>query len=59
MATIFVIAVVKHSENKQLGDEGVYFILQLSSNRAGADGEAIDKSCLLTCFPWLAQAAFL
>lgn len=26
---------------------------------AGADGEAIDKSWLVACFPWLSQAAFL
>jgi len=26
---------------------------------AGADKEAMEGCCLLTCFPWLAQAFFL
>jgi hypothetical protein len=26
---------------------------------AGADAEAMEECCLLACFPWLAQLAFL
>jgi hypothetical protein len=26
---------------------------------AGADAEAMEECCLLTCFPWLVQLAFL
>ena len=30
-----------------------------TSLEAGADAEAMKECCLLACFPWLAQSAFL
>jgi hypothetical protein len=33
--------------------------LQARNLEAGADAEAMDGCCLLDCFPWLAQLAFL
>jgi hypothetical protein len=30
-----------------------------AGQEAGADAEAMEGCCLLDCFPWLAQLAFL
>jgi hypothetical protein len=58
---------------KQVGEERVYsaytsmllFITKevrtgtQAGQEAGADAEAMEECYLLTCFPWLAQLAFL
>jgi hypothetical protein len=58
---------------KQVGEERVYsaytsillFITKevrtgtQAGKEAGADAEAMEGCFLLTCFPWLAQLAFL
>jgi hypothetical protein len=64
----------KHYEQKQLGEEQVYFAHSSVTSyitekiRAGTQGrnlearseaEAMMECCLLACFPWLLQSAFL
>jgi hypothetical protein len=58
---------------KQVGEERVYlaytsmllFITKevrtgtQAGQEAGSDAEAMEECCLLHCFPWLAQLAFL
>ena len=67
------ISVMKHHDQKQLGEERVYFThhsynsptkaVRVETHKgrnleAGADAEAMEGCCLLPCFPWLAQPAF-
>jgi len=68
-------AMIKHHYQKQLGEEerkGFQLMGCSSSFRevrkepkqgrdleAGAEAEAMEGCCLLACFPWLAQPAFL
>jgi len=57
---------------KQAGEERVYLVYThccsspkevrtgtQAGQEAGADTEAMERSYLLACFPWLAQFAFL
>ena len=58
---------------KQVGEERVYsaytsillFITKevrtgiQAGQKAGADAEAMERCCLLACFPWLGQPALL
>ena len=70
-----ITTVIKHHDHKQLGEERVYlayasialFTTKGSQDRnsnsrnlkAGADAGAMDGGCLLACFPWFSQPAFL
>ena len=56
----------KHHDQKQLGEERVYFLLQLSGHippltevRAGTQAEAVEECFVLACSPWISQPAFL
>jgi hypothetical protein len=58
---------------KQVGEERVYLAYTSHTDllitkfrtgtqagqESGADAESIEGFCLLACFPWLAQLAFL
>jgi hypothetical protein len=51
---------------KQVGEERVYsaytsslLFITKGGQEAGADAEAMEGCCLLACFPWLSQLAFL
>ena len=61
---------IKHHDQKQLGEEKIYFSLYLhltvhweeSQGRnpeVGTKPELREDHCLLVCSPWLAQFAFL
>jgi hypothetical protein len=63
---------MKHHDQKQVEEEKKKEFVRLNFHtvvhqwrkqdrnlEAGADAEAVEGSCLLACFPWLAQFAFL
>jgi hypothetical protein len=70
-----IIAARKHCDQKQLRDERVYSDYSFTAAHhwrklgqrfkqgtnlvAGDNAEAMERCCLLACFPWLAQLAFL
>lgn len=68
-------ALIERHDQKQLGEDMGYFVLQLPGHthhmgssgqdtqgrslEAAAEAEAMEKCCLLTWFSWLAQPALL
>ena len=53
------IAVIKHLNKNQVGEEWVYLTCTCILLEAGANAEAIERHGFLACFLWLAQPADL